>query len=480
MSQRLVPLALAALLPALAPTVAAAMPAQPATPAPLATPQKVAPLRLPPITEQALSTGLAVVTVEKRDLPLVAIRLVVPTGAGRDPKKKDGIAALTGQLLRRGTAKRTADEIDDAIESIGGLLGIDVGVETTNFSVTVPAEHAAQALEVISDLVQHPSFPKKEFELARRRELAQLQQDLDDPSGVADSALVQFFYGKDHPYGHPAQGRTATVKGFKPEDVAKFHKATFTPAGSMLMFVGDIDPATAQRLAQAALGTWKGKALKPLAPTAPEQPNGLEILLVDKPDATQAQVRAVVPGIARKDPRFYAATAANTVIGGGFTSRLVDEIRVNRGLSYSVSTRVAALRDFGAVSYSTFTKSDTLRQLLDVSFAVLDKFRDGGPTQEELDKAKRYVIGLYPSRVESNEQLAESLASARFVGLPFDVIAKYRDELAAVTVERAAEAAKLYPSATNAKVVIVGNAAVIRPQLAGLGTLTVKKVEDYQ
>lgn len=441
---------------------------------------KVAPLTLPPIVEQKLPNGLAVVTVVKRDLPLVAVRLVVPTGVARDPKGKEGLASFTSSLLRRGTSKRTADEIDDEIEFVGGLLGVDSGYESTSLGVTVPAEHVETALSIIADLAQRAAFPKKEFDVAKRREISQLKQDLDDPSSVADRAVVKFFYGKDHPYGHPSQGTAASVKTFKRDDLAGFYKDTFTPHGAMLLFVGDIDPVQAQELAGKLFGGWKGKPAKALQVAPPAAPQGLEILLVDKPDATQAQVRAITPGIARKDPAFFATTTANTVVGGGFTSRLVDEVRVNKGLSYSVSTRVIALREFGAISYSTFTKTETVREILDVSFRVLDLFRDKGPTQLELDNAKRYVIGLYPSRVESIDQLGEALASARIAGLPFESISEYRGLVAAVSVSDAIAAAKRYPGVGSAKIVIVGSAAKIRPQLAGLGKLTEAKASDYE
>lgn len=442
-----------------------------AQPAPAA---KVAPLRLPPITETKLENGLAIVVAERHDLPLVAVRLVVPIGATRDPKGKEGIASFTAGLLRRGTNTRTAEQVDDAIESIGGLLGVESGYESSAIAATVPSEHLATALDVIGDLARNAAFPKNEFDVARRRELAQLQQDLDDPSTVADRALVEYFYGKNHPYGHGASGSTASVKSFRLEDVKKFFASGWVPTGATLLLVGDIDAAAARTLAGKAFGDWKGRAPEPVPATPPERTKGVEILLVDKPDATQAQVRVVAPGIPRKDPSFYAQTAANTVIGGGFTSRLVDEIRVNRGLSYSVSTRVIALRDLGAISYATFTKSETVRELLDASFAVLGAFREDGPSADELEKAKRYVIGLYPSRVESIDQLAEALGAARVAGLPFDVIANYREAVAGVTLAQAAEAARRYPSTDGAKVVVVGNAAKIKGQLEGLGTVAVK------
>lgn len=445
-----------------------------------AAPLSVAPLNLPPVNEQTLPNGLSVVTVERHDLPLVAMRLLVPTGAGRDPEGKAGLASMTGSLLRRGTASRNSEQIDDAIESVGGLLGVDVGYETTTLASTVPSEHAATALEVIADLVRHPSFPEAEYETAKRLTLAHLRNDLDDPSTVADRALVEFFYGQGHPYGSPVNGRTASVSSFTRDDVVRFHRDTYTPHRALLIFVGDIDATKARELATKVLGDWTGVKTQPLTIAPPTSSKGVEILLVDKPDATQAQVRVAVPGLSRRDPRFFSAAMANTIVGGGFTSRLVDEVRVNRGLSYAVSTRVVALREFGAITYSTFTKTETVREILDVSFGVLDEFRAEGPTDEELDKAKRFVVGLYPSRVESIEGLAEALGAARILGLPFESISEYRTRIAEVPLERVKEAAKLYPSTSAARIVVVGNAVKIRPQLEGLGTVTIRKAVEFE
>jgi zinc protease len=460
---------------ALAPVIAMSAPVESAS-----APSTVAPLHLPPITEEVLPNGLSVVTVEEHTLPLVAVRLVLMTGAVRDPKGREGVAMLTGQLLRRGTKSRTADQVDDTVESVGGMLGVDVGMESTMISATVPSEHTETALDVIADLARRPTFPKEEFDLARRRELAQLQQDLDNPSGMADRVLVRFFYGEGHPYSHPVEGRTASMKKLKRDDVLAFHKDTYSPSKAMLVFAGDVDPKTAKSLAEKFVGDWTGPEIKQSVVPMPAAAKGLEILLVDKADATQAQIRISVPGISRRDPSYYATQLANVPVGGAFTSRLVDEIRVNRGLSYSVGTRVVASRDVGAITFSSFTKTESVRELIDVALKVLGDFHEKGPSEDEIARAKKLEIGLYPGRVESVEQLGAALASMRVLGLPFDTVAKYRESMAAVTPSEAAQAAKRFPSAAGAKIVVLGKAAEIRPQLEGLGTVTLGKLKDYE
>jgi zinc protease len=270
------------------------------------------------------------------------------------------------------------------------------------------------------------------------------------------------------------------VKKIDRAQVAAFYRRTYSPQGAVLYFVGDIQPDVAAALARKALASWKGNPWTPLDIPGVGAIKGPQILLVDKADATQAQVRVTVPGISRNDPAYYGAVVANTVLGGGFTSRLVDEIRVNQGLSYSVSTRVVALRKGGAISYSTFTQTDTVRKILDASFKVLSEFHDKGPTNDEVEKAKRYVIGLYPGRVESIDQLAEALAMARLNGLPFSSVEEYRGRIGAIDQSSAAAVSQLFPVPSASKIVIVGNASKIKPQLTGLGTVTAARVKDFE
>lgn len=440
----------------------------------------IAPLVLPLISEQTLSNGLSLISVSRPELPLVSVRLVIPSGSVRDPKGKEGLSSFTAQLLRRGSSTHTADEIDDAVEQIGGLLGVETGYQATSLSLTVPSEQVEAALEILAELVQHASFPEDEVERARRRELAQLQNDLDDPSTVAGRALARFFYGDEHPYSAPTGGSSESVKTFIREDLVSFRDTSYTPVGAFVVLVGDIKGQKARELVQKHLGNWEGKALEPIEVPWPKAGQGVELLLVDKPDASQAQIRVAVPGLNRHDPRFHAAVVANSVVGGGFTSRLVDEVRVNRGLSYSVGTRVVAMRDIGLIAYSTFTRSETVREILDVSFEVLDRFGAEGPSQDEVEKVGRYIVGLYPGRLESIEGLAATLASTKLLGLPFSSITSYRDEIAAVTQGDAAEVSQLWPSSQQARIVVVGKAKEIVAQLEGLGTIQHAKASDYR
>src|SRR5262245_8923650 len=215
----------------------------------------VGPISLPPLKEEKLENGLTTVVAERRELPMVSVRLVLRAGAARDPKGKEGLASLVGSLLRRGTQKRTADQIDEGVESIGGRLSVDTGPDATVLALSAPSERLGELLDVAADLVTRPSFPPKEVDNARARTLASLARALDEPAEVADRALSSAAWG-DHPYGHPPEGYTRTVKGLTREDVVAFHKATYVPRGSVLVVAGDVDPAAVLETARKAFGAW--------------------------------------------------------------------------------------------------------------------------------------------------------------------------------------------------------------------------------
>lgn len=428
------------------------------------------PLKLPPLVETRLSNGLAIVVAERHGLPLVAARLVVFAGSARDPVGKGGLASLTGEVLRRGTATRTAIELDDAIERVGGGLYADVGRDSSELATSLPSAHLDAALDVLADLAMHPAFPPAEVDLARRRTLASLARDLDDPAAVADRFIAREGFGEASPYGHPIHGRQKTVASLTRDDLVLFHRAAYTPANAVLFVVGDVSADEARALAEKRFGAWTGAAPAPLAITPPVA-GPARVVLVDKPDASQAQIRFVAPGLTEASPDWPAAYAANACLGGGFTAILMDEIRVKRGLTYGASSRFNDERSAGLFVFSSFTKNASIHELASLARDLIAGFRATGPTAEQLEKAKAYVTGLYPLGLETNDQLCAALASAAVKGLPFASIADFPAKLAAVTPEQAKAAAAKYLPADAATLVVVGEAKAAEAQLQGFGPI---------
>jgi zinc protease len=440
------------------------------------------PLKLPTVTETTTSSGLQVLAAERGPLPLVSMRLVLRAGSSTDPKDKHGLADFTVRLLRRGTANMRADEIDEAIEFVGASIAGGVSEDLMSIYVTTPAEHFAPMLAVLGQLVREPIFPEKEVDLARDRSLAQFANDLDDPSTVADRAFTRALWG-DHPYGHDAGGSASHVRTFTREDVVRFHRERVGPRGALLVVVGAVKPAVVAAEAEKAFAGWLQK--DQLEPTpAPATEGGAQagrILIVDKPDQTQSQVRIGGPGYRLGHPDYFAATAMNIALGGGFTSRLVNEIRVERGLSYGVGSYFDAMNAGGAFAINTFTKTASTREIIDVALGEVAKVRKGGITPKELKSAQTYLAGLYPMRTETNDSVASVLADIRVHGLGDDWVEKFRDRLRAVTPKQVREVSAKYLFPKPPALVVLGKASEVQKQLKHLKLpISVVPVSEYE
>jgi len=442
-------------------------------------------VELPPLQIEKMPSGLTLLAVQKRGLPLFHVRLSLPAGACEDPRGKAGLAHFTLELLRRGTRRRPAQDVDEMIESMGAQLFTDVSMEEGALALTVPAELSERALDALLEVALEPAFEETEVAAARRRTIAALHSDLDEPSNVAGRAVVSLGYGPGHPYGHPAQGFRRDVDTFQREDALSFHATRFQQQGGLLAAVGQSTPQELIELLKRKLAQWEpswpGRSQRSaLQFTALPPSLATRAVVIHKPDATQAQVRIVAPGLPRSTPRYAEAVVANTALGGGFTSLLVDAIRVDRGLSYSVSTRLHMNRRAGLSVFSSFTKNETLRELVDVALEKMREYANSGPTQEALEKARRYLAGLFPLGLESHEALAEQIADALLDGLGLEHLKSYRSRVLAVTAEQAREmAAELSPARDGALLIVVGEAEAARQELNGLCPMEVRQLEEF-
>ncbi|RKH37778.1 M16 family metallopeptidase [Corallococcus sicarius] len=438
-------------------------------------------LKLPPLHESTTSTGLRVIAAERGPLPLVSVRLVMRAGAVCDPQGKDGLADFTARLLRRGTKRMDADGISEAVEFVGASLYAGVNEDVLSVYLTTPAEHFSAMLDVLGQVVREPTFPQQEVVDARERALAQFANDLDDPSAIADRAFTRVLWG-DHPYGRDLGGIKRTVSTFTRDDVVRFHAERMGPRVSMLTVVGAIAPETVAAEAERAFAGWTGGPDTP--PELPRKQAPLakagQVLLVDKPDQTQSQVRLGGPGFWLGHEDYFPATAMNIALGGGFTSRLMNEIRVNRGLTYGVSSYFDTMSAGGVFALSTFTKTASTREIIDVALEEIHGVRDGGLKPRELKDAQSYLAGLYPLRTETNESVASVIADIRMHGLGDDWVEKFRDRLRAVTPKDVARVAKKYAFADRPAIVVLGKASEVKPLLEGLGPITVVPASEYE
>jgi zinc protease len=373
------------------------------------------------------------------------------------------------RLLRRGTLRRSAEALDEAIEFVGGTLHAGSFEDYSTLSMTAPVAHLGTLLQVLAELVQKPRFAPQEIKAARERTLAELANDLDDPSALADRVMLRAFWGT-HPYAHDVGGWARSVRRFTRDAVQRFYRERLGPKALSLYVVGPVNAGPVRRVVERAFGGWRAQVVAPPQPkTVTRLAHPGEIWVVDKPEQTQSQVRLANFGYARGAPYAHAVQVMNAAVGGGFTSRLVNEVRVNRGLSYGVSSSLDPLRAGGVYQVGSFTKTESTRELIDVVLSVLGAARQEGITDQELRHAQRYLAGTYPLRTETNEAMAAALADVEFYGLSAEWIERYRERLYEVTREQAHAAAERILLSERPTLVVVGQAKKVKKQLEGLG-----------
>jgi zinc protease len=429
-------------------------------------------IALPPTFRETLPSGLRVVVAERRGVPLAAVRVVLRGGASLDPRGRSGLAHLVANTARRGTRRRSGPEIDLAVESLGAEIGAGVDEDATYFGVSAPSEVLPRCLDILADIVTAPTFPPAEVQRLRRREMAALAHDLDEPAVVADRAMLRAAYA-DHAYGHPPEGRVKDLQATRRGDVGQFHARHYRPCTSFVVVVGNVRAPEVLSLVQRRFGRWRGTN-EPVPPIPPPAPPRASVVVVDKPDVTQTQVRVASPGFPRKSPDYFPGIVASALLGGGFTSRLVEAIRVNRGLSYGVRSRFAPSAAGGLFFVSTFTKLETTGDIVQVVLDETARFCDEGPRADELERTQSYLCGLFPLSLETHDQVAEKLADLALFDLPEDDVSGFRQRVRAVTPEAAREAGRRYfPLDGRMVVVAVGPAKSIVRQLERFGPVTV-------
>jgi len=442
------------------------------------TPAPAAPAKSGAWVRQTLPNGLQVVVVPTSRLPLVDFRLVARAGSVNDPAGREGLARLTAELLTQGAGRRTAQQLAEDIEFVGGSLNAGAGAEQMVVSAEVLKKDLPLGLELFRDVIVSPRFSEDDFARKKDETLGQIASDKSEPSVIAENAMTRWFWG-DSPLGHPAVGWEASVKALTREDVVGFHRRFLVPERSVLVVVGDVQPAALLASLKTVFAGWKRAGEAPGAdPYGPAAAlHGRSVRIVNKPEATQAQIRMMCPSVPRNHPDWYALQVANTICGAGFTSRLVNSIRVEQGLTYSISSRFQQNRNAGAFRIGTFTRNDQLRKCVDATLSEVGKLVGEGPTDAEVDKARNYLKGQFPLGLQSPDELAGEIANAEFFGLPQDFIATYPDRIGAVTMDDVKRVLKTYFCTDDLKILVVTNGELAQKALDGLGALEVKEID---
>ncbi|HEY6065845.1 MAG TPA: pitrilysin family protein [Thermoanaerobaculia bacterium] len=440
----------------------------------------VRPLKLPPVQRLRLSNGLPVLLVEQHEVPVVQLNVVARAGAGADPRDKPGLASLTADMLDEGAGSRSSLQISDELDYLGADLQTRAGWDSTAVALHVPLKRFPAALPIFADVALKPTFPATELDRVRKDRLTELLQLRDEPSAIAAVAVANALYGRDHRYGTPVIGTEAAVRGFSRGDLALFHERTFTPANSGIVVVGDVTAASVLKDLEQAFGGWKAPAgAAPAAvPAAPQVP-ARGIWIVDRPGSAQSEIRIGRIGPPRSTADYFPLTVMNTILGGSFTSRLMQNLREQHGYAYGARSRFDYRLSTGPFVASAAVQTDKTGPALTEFFKELDAIRKT-VTEAEVAKAKNYVALSYPSDVETTGDIAGKLEEQFIYALPDGWLDSYVEKVGAVTLAEVKRVADQYVDPTRVAVVVVGDRQKIEPEIRALnlGPIRVQSVEE--
>jgi zinc protease len=455
--------------PSAAASAAPAPPPDPLGPRPEPAP---APLFVPPTpTAFAGPGGMAVWLLERHEVPMVSCDLTVPTGASSDPKGKGGLAYATARMLFEGAGKRGAIELSAAVDQLGARVTTDANADASFVSLTVLRRNLEPAFAVYGDVVARPRFDAAEYKRMKDLWLNELTARQKDPDATARVVYRAVLFGPDNPYGHPWDGTLASARKVELDDVRRFYAAAWRPDRATLVCVGDLTQKDLAPIAESAFGGWKvpaSPAPPPVAPTAPTGP-WPRLVLVDRPDAPQAVIAAVKPGLAAADPEAPALWRVNDTIGGSFTSRLNQDLREKRGYTYGARSRYSVSRGVGQVVSWANVVTNKTGDAMTAMLSDLADFANVGLTGEEVDRSRSQARGELVGTYQSDEGIAGHMAAFAALGLPTDWAArsaKARDEATKPALDALA---KEFYDPSSAILVVVGPRAAVEPMLAKAG-----------
>ena len=412
----------------------------------------------PKIEHWTLKNGARVYFVEAGNLPMVTLNVVFDAGSARDLQGRNGLSMLTNHLLNDGTGELDADAIAATFEGLGAEFGSSNDRDMAGVSLRSLSDRALldPALDLFTRVLAAPSFPAASFERERQRALLGLKQAEASAGDVAAKAFFAQLY-KGHPYALPAEGSEAGLKALTRIDLTTFHARHYVGRNAVLALIGDIKLSEAKAIAERVLGGLPAGEAAPALPRVMDVVPRARAERVLSHPSTQTHILIGEAGMARNDPDYFALYLGNHVFGGsGLVSRLSQEVREQRSLSYSVYSYFMPLREPGPFLLGLQTKNSQRAEALTVVRRVLKEFAEKGPTPEELVAAKKNVTGGFPLRIDSNKKIAEYLTVIGFYGLPLTYIDDFIPRIEAVTAEQIRDAFRRRVHPEHMLTVVVG------------------------
>jgi zinc protease len=425
-------------------------------------------LHLPRPTRFTLPNGLTVYHVEDHNHPMVTSELVFRSGSAADPAGFPGLAYFTADMMEQGTKSSNAMKIADRLHALGTSWERDFDMDSGARRVESLSSGADAAMSLLAEVAVQPTFPQAELERVRQDRLAALLQERDSAPETATRVFLPALYGPTHPYGHTRLGTEASLKKVTRADIVRFHAAEHTPGNAALVVVGDIRETAVRKMAQSMFGGWKGTAPAP-RPLPAGAATASRIIVVDMPGMPQTRLLVGQIGVARNDPDYDALGLMNTILGGGFTSRINQNLREKNGYTYGTYSSISENAGPGRIVVSGGIRTDVTGPALTEILKEVRGMKEGSVTDAELARARGARIQALPGRFETSSYVAAQMGNLFTFGLPDDYFQALPDRLSKITADDLSVMAKKYLVPDRMLIVAVGDRAKIAPQIGTLG-----------
>lgn len=433
------------------------------------------PLTVPEAVETVLPNGMTIWIVPRAGFPMAVARLTVLGGTASDPAAMAGMSGVLGDVLKGGTETRSSREIAEELQGVGADIDVNVGDDSISIVVSGLSTGVAPMLDVLADVARNPAFPTGEVELAKANAIQNLMAQQANPEFAVDKEFAAAVFG-DHPY-HVVAPTAEIISSITPEQLRAEHVRRFRPDQALLVVVGAVDAKPVTKAAKALFGDWKGTGEAPAAtPDAPTEVEG-RILVLDRPGSIQSEIRVGRPTVPASDPDHYPLLLANTIFGGTFTSRLTENIREDKGYTYSPNSSADTYQKGGLLEVTAAVRTEVTGASLLEIFYELDRMGVTDASDEEIARAKRFQSGLFVIINQINGAVAATLAGNWVEGLPRTALAEFVPKINAVTAEQVRAAGRRYMRSRSQAVVIGGDAGKVVGQAEQFGKVTLVGAE---
>jgi len=438
-------------------------------------PEPIKKLAFPTYKEFVLKNGLETVIVEHHEQPMATVWLAVRAGSTLDPEGKASLASYTGTLLNKGTTSKDSKKLAEWIESVGGTFSASTDRDATILTVTLLSEYLPTAYEYLADIILNPTFPEDELVEERKRAVTGIEFEKSDPDAMADRHFDTVVYG-NHPYAiHPT---TETVEAVTRDDVVAFHKKNYVANNALLFVAGDVSEKQFKKDAEKYFGSWaKGTPDKPNYAAAPER-SAKNIALYHRPGSVQTNVRVGMLGLRPNDPDWASVAVGNRILGGGGgTGRLFLNLREKHGWTYGAYSAFTKPKDLGYFVAEANCRTEVTDSALTELMGELNRITKEPVSDAELTTAKSYLVGNFPTTIETPGQIAAQIGQVKLLGLDKSYLENYRKEVAEVTPAKVQAAMSKHIKPDQVAIVLVGDAAAIKDKVEPIASVTTYDID---